>query len=101
MVPSTVALGGIDRSDIVAPAVEGEDPLAGGIVKNRVRIFADLDLAEHLQTAQIENAHGVLAPVADEPAAEFRRQGNAMHSGSIRDIAHGLAGIRVDHDRRA
>ena len=93
-----LTLGRVDGSDIVAPAVESEDPLAGRIKENRVRVFAGLNLVEHFQRVQVKNTHGSLASVADEPAAELRRQGNAMHAGRIRNIAHGLSRIRIDHD---
>ena len=93
-----LAFGGVDRGDIIAPAVEGEDALARGIVKNRVRILANLNLVERFQSLQIENSHGSFATIADEAAAELRGQGNAMHAGSVRDIADGLSGLRVDHD---
>jgi len=50
------------------------------------------------QVAWVVVGAGIERRVHDKSAAKFRGQSNAMNSRRIRNIAHGLAGIRIDHD---
>ena len=82
----------------LAAAVHGEDALADGIVDDGVGILAGLDLAADRQGLGVEDGHGVGATVADEAAAEFRRKRDAVHTGSVGNVAYHLAAGRIEHD---
>src|SRR5580704_10426518 len=93
------ATGSVDGSGIVAPAVERKNTFAGGIVKNGVRVFSRLDLADRLQGCEVKNCDRALAAVADETASQLGGQRDAVHARCVGNIADGLAGIGVDdHD---
>jgi hypothetical protein len=72
-------------------SVEGEDTFGGGIVKDCVGIVADFDFSDELQSLDVKDRDRPFPSVADKAAAEFRRQRDAVHAGSIRDIANRLA----------
>ncbi len=54
-VPATVPSAGVDRGEVVAAAVHGEDAFSAGIVDDRVGIRAGLDGGNRRESFQIED----------------------------------------------
>src|SRR5216684_3450289 len=81
----------VDRSCVVAAAVEGEDALGDRIVCDGVRAFARFGLTDFVKILEIEDSDAVGAAAADEASAEFGGECNPMHTRSVRNVAHDLA----------
>src|SRR5579885_1434435 len=80
-------------------SVESKNPLRGWIVKNRVGVLPHiLDLADQLESFQIENADSPFATIAGKSAVQVRSQSNAVNARSVWDVPNLLAGLRVDND---
>src|SRR5579862_8219910 len=89
--------GCIDRGCTIAAAVKCEHALSGGIIDDRVRLLPGGNFRDRLQRLQVENQHGRCLPVADESTTELGSDGNSLHPGRLRDIAHDAERVDVDY----
>ena len=72
MVPIPLRSRRIDRSGVVAVAVEREYALGGRIVDDAVSVSRSIYLAYHFQCLQIEYDRLALRAIADESASQAR-----------------------------
>ena len=81
-----------------AATVEGVDLLPRGLEEDGIGIGAGGHLAHGSQRRALDDADPVLAAVARERTAEFRRDGDAMDARRIGDFADDAVGLGVDND---
>src|SRR5580704_4450951 len=67
--PHHHSAGAIDRSRVVAAAIEGEYSFSRGIIQNGVGVVACFNLADRLQGLHVKDRDSALAAVADETAS--------------------------------
>src|SRR5882724_1276364 len=92
------AIGGADRSGVLAAAIEGEDAFAYGVVDDGVGIGIRFNCADGLESFQIEDGYIVRTAVTGETAAEIGSNGDAVNALRVRDAANDFVRVRVQHD---
>src|SRR6267142_1783507 len=91
-------VGGVDGGGVFAAAVEGEDALGDGVVKNGVGIAVGLDVAtDGLQRFQVKDGDIVRAAIAGEAAAEVGSDGDAVDALGVGNVADNGVGVRIEN----
>src|ERR1019366_3189073 len=88
---------GVDDGGIFGASVEGKDAVRSCVIVNGVRVLSGRDLAEGLESLQIEDGNVVAPAVADEALVQLGREGNSMHARRVGNVACNFVGIEVDH----
>src|SRR5215471_7374077 len=68
-----------------------------GLIQDRVRILAGVNLPAHLQSLWIEHRHIIRTTVARESLAKVRRNGDAMHARRLCNHSGLFTLGKVDH----
>src|SRR5579863_1271876 len=103
--PQNSAVGGVDGRGVLAtrriPAatVEGEDSLGNRLVENGVRVDVGLNVANGLQSFQVEDSDIVGGAITGKAAAEVGSNGDAVDAFCVRNIANDGVRIGVHNNR--
>ena len=76
--------------------IEREDLFRCRVIDDGIRIVTCFNFTQNLQRLQVEYGRGVCFPVAGEAAIQFRCDRNSVDTGSVRNIANYLVGVKID-----
>src|SRR6202043_775146 len=88
---------GVNGRRAVAFTVEREGAFGRRIVDDAVRSLAGLGGSRFLERLQIEDRDLIGAAVADEAAAGFGGDGDAVYAGRVGNVGHHFVAVRVQH----
>src|ERR1700740_2838024 len=93
------AIGGVDGGGILAAAIEGEDALADGVIKDGVGIAVGLNGANGLESFEVEDRDSIGAAVAGEAAAAVGSVGDAVSALCVGDVADDGVAVCIENHR--